>query len=278
MADRLRFTILGCGSSPGVPRIGGEWGACNPDNPKNRRRRCSFLVERISSHGKTTVVIDTSPDFRAQMLDAKVQCLDGVLYTHSHADHVHGIDDLRGFVILQRERIKIYADDPTFERLYAGFQYCFEAPENSMYPPLLNRHTIEDFEEIIIDGEGGKIRVLPIPQIHGPIKSLGFRFVTGTENDVCYSSDISDIGVCSVPRMQYLGTWIVDALQYKPHISHFSLSQSLDWIEELAPKRAILTHMHVPMDYDTVKAETPDHVEPAYDGMQFEVSLGQGSD
>lgn len=273
MPDKMRFTILGCGSSPGVPRIGNEWGECDPDNPKNRRRRCSMLVQRISKHGTTSVVIDTSPDFRQQMLDANVKRLDGVLYTHSHADHVHGIDDLRGFVILQRERIPIYADDESFERIHSGFQYCFEPPEGSMYPAILKRERLVDFEEVTINGEGGPITALPIPQVHGPIKSLGFRFSCGGENDVCYSSDISDIGVCSVPRLQYLGTWILDALQYKPHISHFSLEQSLEWIEKIAPKRAILTHMHVPLDYDVVTKITPDHVEPAYDGMQFEVEL-----
>lgn len=176
MTDMMRFTVLGCGSSPGVPRIHGDWGDCDPDEPKNRRLRCSLLVERISDQGTTTVVVDTSPDFRQQMLNANVKSLDAILYTHPHADHVHGIDDLRGFALAQRERITIYADKQTQERLDQGFGYCFQQPEGSMYPPILNAHELFAGRPVMITGKGGNIHALPVFQVHGPIHSLGFRF------------------------------------------------------------------------------------------------------
>ena len=270
MADRLKYTILGCGSSPGVPRINGDWGACDPNNPKNRRLRCSLLVERISENGVTRVVIDTGPDFREQMLLAEVSAIDAVLYTHSHADHVHGIDDLRGYAIAQRRRIPIYADEVTYKRLYEGFGYCLEQLEGSMYPPILEHQNLKVGEPVKITGEGGDIYALPILQIHGPINSLGFRFSTTadfTTGGLCYSSDVSDIPSESIQYLQNLDCWILDALQYKPHASHFSVSQSLEWIDRVKPQRAILTHMHIPLDYKSLKQELPDNIEPAYDGL-----------
>ncbi len=273
MADRLRFTILGCGSSPGVPRIGGFWGACDPKNPKNRRRRCSFSIERIGPNGSTNVVIDTGPDFREQMLDANISRLDAVLYTHGHADHVHGIDDLRGFALIQRERINVYSNAATVKRLHEGFGYCFKSPNPKMYPPILVANTIVPFEPLTIEGEGGAIEILPVEQRHGPIVSLGYRISCGRTRDVCYSSDISGLDDNAQSHLKDLGVWIVDALQYEPHISHFSLSQSLEWIEKIKPDRAILTHMHIPLDYDIVQEETPQHVSPAYDGLSFTIEL-----
>ena len=274
--DKMRFTILGCGSSPGVPRIHGDWGACDPDEPKNRRLRCSLLVERITDHGTTRVVVDTSPDFREQMLSAKVPRLDGVLYTHPHADHVHGIDDLRGYTLAQKERITIYADAYTMQRIEEGFGYCLKQPEGSMYPPILNSYLIEAGKTIEIKGEGGSIYALPILQTHGSINSLGFRFSFDGNFEtggLCYSSDVSDIPESSTSELHNLDYWIVDALQYKPHVSHFSVSESLEWIKRLKPDHAILTHMHIPLDYETLKAELPQAVEPAYDGMVLELDL-----
>ena len=173
---RLRFTVLGCGSSPGVPRITGEWGACDPENPKNRRLRCSLLVQRIGPDGVTSVVVDTSPDFRQQMLNAGVSRLDGVLYTHPHADHIHGIDDLRGYALSQREQIPVHADNDTLEKLMSAFSYCFVTPEGSMYPPICKAHEMKAGRIVTIDGPGGPVHALPVHQIHGPIQSLGFRF------------------------------------------------------------------------------------------------------
>lgn len=265
-ATRRRFTILGCGSSPGVPRIGNDWGNCDPANPKNRRRRASLLVEQFSEDGVTVVVVDTGPDFREQMIDAGISSADGVIYTHPHADHIHGVDDLRSFVINRRERVKIWADESTSKRLHDSFGYCFQTPEGSSYPPILDEKRITPGVSFRIDGAGGPIDILPFEQVHGDIMSLGFRL-----GDLVYSSDVSALDHRALPHLQNMAVWIIDALQYRPHRSHFSLSQTLQWIDQLAPQRAILTHMHTPLDYDTVMNETPEHVEPAHDGLVIEL-------
>ncbi len=267
MSDFLRFTILGCGSSPGVPRIGGDWGACDPSNPKNRRRRCSLLAQRISRDGDfTNVLIDTSPDLREQALAAGIDTLDGVLFTHSHADHIHGIDDLRGFVMNMRRRVEVYADAVTMARLKEAFGYCFETPPGSDYPPIANANPIQPGETVTIEGKGGGITALPIAQTHGRIASLAFRF-----GGLAYSPDVSGLDAEAERNMQDLDVWIVDALRPRPHPSHFSLSETLEWIQRLKPKRAILTHMHVDLDYEALRRELPENVEPAYDGMVIEL-------
>lgn len=263
---RRRFTILGCGSSPGVPRVHGEWGNCDPANPRNRRTRCSLLIEQFAPGGVTTVVVDTSPDFRAQMLAAGARQLDAVVYTHPHADHMHGIDDLRQYALLQRHRMPVYADKDTLAHLTSSFFYCFETPQGSMYPPICEPRQISAGKVFGIDGLGGTIEFLPVLQIHGPIHSLGFRI-----GDFCYSPDVSDIPASSLKHLSDLSHWVVDALQYRPHISHFSLSEALEWIERLKPDQAILTHMHIPLDYETVQKETPENVVPAHDGMVIEI-------
>jgi phosphoribosyl 1,2-cyclic phosphate phosphodiesterase len=267
MADRLRLIITGCGSSPGSPRIVGDWGECDPAEPRNRRRRTAAVVERISAGGVTRVAIDTGPDFREQMLDAGATHLDAVVYTHAHADHIHGIDDLRGYFHAQRRRVDIHADRETLARLREGFSYCFETPPGSSYPPILEPHVIVHDRPFAIDGAGGPITFEPLTQIHGDILSLGFRI-----GDIAYCPDVSDFPEATAARLTELDVLVIDALQYKPHPSHFSLSQSLEWIDRLAPRHAVLTHMHTPLDYRTVRAETPDHVEPAHDGMVIEVS------
>jgi len=267
MGDRLRLTILGCGSSPGTPRITGHWGKCDPANPKNRRTRSAALVERIAANGsKTTVVIDTGPDFREQMLMAAVKRIDAVVYTHPHADHIHGIDDLRGYVLEQRHLIDVHADQPTMLRLRQAFGYCFETPLGSSYPPIVRPHIIDHARPVTIEGEGGALTLEPLPQIHGDIISLGFRI-----GELAYCPDISDFPDATAERLRGLETLVIDALQYNTHPSHLSLGQALGRIEKLAPIKAVLTHMHVPLDYATVMAETPDTVVPAYDGMVIEI-------
>jgi phosphoribosyl 1,2-cyclic phosphate phosphodiesterase len=264
---RLRVTVLGCGSSPGVPRIGGDWGKCDPDNPKNRRRRCSILVQTFNDRGDATnVLVDTSPDMREQVLDVGIKRVDGVLYTHAHADHIHGIDDLRAFWINTGERVDIYADQTTMVRLHEAFGYCFKSPEGSFYPPILQAHDIRAGEPVTIDGAGGTLLCLPFNQRHGSINSLGFRF-----GGLAYSPDVSDLDADAIEALQDLDVWIVDALRDKPHPSHFSLREALDWIDRIKPKRAILTHMHVDLDYETMRRELPAHVEPAYDGLVIDL-------
>jgi phosphoribosyl 1,2-cyclic phosphate phosphodiesterase len=267
--DILRLTILGCGSSPGTPRITGDWGACDPAEPKNRRMRAAALIERIAPDGRaTTVVIDTGPDFRSQMIAAGVERLDAVVYTHAHADHIHGIDDLRSYVLEQRHLMPVYADQPTLARLREGFGYCFETPPGSSYPPIVRQHVIVHDEPFTITGEGGPLTFEPLPQIHGDIISLGFRV-----GGIAYCSDVSDFPCETATRMTGLDVLVIDALQHKPHPSHLSLQESLAWIERLGPKRAYLTHMHVPLDYAATMRQTPDHVAPCFDGMVVEITM-----
>lgn len=265
----LRITVLGCGSSAGVPRIGGDWGACDPSNPKNRRRRCSLLVEQTDEGGggRTTVLVDTSPDIRDQLLGTGTAALDGVLFTHGHADHVHGIDDLRMVARNGRRRVEVYFDERTGRTLHRRFGYCFEKPTGSSYPPILNGHEIWTGIPVDIEGTGGTIRALPFEQDHGDISSFGFRF-----GGLAYSSDLVDLPERSLAALADLEIWIVDALRYARHPSHFSVDDALRWIERVQPKRAVLTNLFVDLDYETLKGELPDHVTPAYDGMVLETS------
>ena len=205
----LKVTILGCGTSGGVPRIGGDWGACDPNNPKNRRRRCALLVERKGADGTTRVLVDTPPDLREQLIDAGVGLLDGVLYTHEHADHCHGIDDLRMVCYNARRRVDVYHDAATGKVLRQRFAYCFETPPGSEYPAVLKAHEIVPGEMVRIDGPGGAIEALPFRQQHGPSETLGFRF-----DGIAYSPDVNDLPEESVPLLAGLDVWIVDALRY----------------------------------------------------------------
>ena len=260
----LRFTILGCGSSGGVPRIGGHWGDCDPANPKNRRRRCSMLVERSGPHGTTRVLIDASPDMREQLLDAGVGTLDGVVFTHSHADHCHGIDDLRMIVINTRQRVPVWADDTTRADLLQRFGYVFETPEGSAYPPILEMYSIDG--PVTIDGAGGKVTMVPFGVHHGSIDALGFRI-----GGLAYLPDVSALPSNAWEALSDLDIWVVDALRRSPHPSHSHLDNTLDWIARAQPRRAVLTNMHTDLDYETVRAETPNHVEPAYDMMVLDL-------
>jgi phosphoribosyl 1,2-cyclic phosphate phosphodiesterase len=262
----LSFTILGCGSSGGVPRLGGLWGDCDPNNPKNRRRRCSLLVERVTEAGTTTVLIDTSPDMREQLLNAGIGNLDAVLFTHGHADHVHGIDDLRQIVFNRKERLAVWADGPTQERLYSGFGYAFTQPQGSPYPPILNMHTIDE-DDVTIDGAGGAITFKPFKVDHGAIDALGFRI-----NSFAYLPDVSKIYEAAWSALEGLDILVVDALRPTPHPTHAHLEQTLEWINDLRPKHAVLTNMHIDLDYQTVLDETPEHVVPAYDGLRLTLS------
>jgi len=262
----LTFTILGCGSSGGVPRPALGWGACDPSNPKNRRRRTSLLVERRNSAGTTRVLVDTPPDLREQLLDANVDGVDGVLFTHEHADHTHGIDDLRGLFINRRKRVPVWLDERVSQIMHARFGYCFAAPPGSEYPPIVRENRLEPYRVVNVEGQGGPITALPILQDHGDITSLGFRF-----GRLAYCCDLKGLPADSVTALEGLDVWILDALRDKPHPSHLSVSEALDWIESLKPKRAILTNLHTDLDYDELRSRLPPNIEPAYDGLSIEL-------
>jgi phosphoribosyl 1,2-cyclic phosphate phosphodiesterase len=262
----LVITILGCGSSGGVPRVGGGWGACDPDNPKNRRRRCSILVEQHSAGGATRVLVDTSPDLREQLLGAGVEHLDGVLYTHQHADHTHGIDDLRPLSLHMRRSIHVYANRVTGDFLRETFGYCFAAPVGSDYPPFLVQHPIEAGEPLLVDGAGGPVKAVPFRMEHGSIEAFGFRF-----GRFAYATDVSAMPEESIAALYGLDLLIVDALRYRPHPTHFSVAEALAFIARVAPRRAVLTNLHNDLDYGRLAAELPPQVEPAYDGLRLAV-------
>ncbi len=262
----LTVTILGCGSSTGVPRPAMGWGACDPNNPKNRRRRCSLLVERIGEGGKTIVLVDTSPDLREQLIEADVEKLDGVLFTHDHADHSHGIDDVRPVALHQRRRVDVYLDTQTSAELHAKFGYCFATPLGSDYPPIVTEHRIAAGTPVAIEGEGGAVTATPYKQLHGAGTTLGFRF-----GALAYSCDVSAIPDETVRHLQDLDVWILDALRYKPHPSHFSVDEALAWVKRIKPRRAVLTNLHTDLDYETLRRILPGNVEPAFDSMVIEL-------
>ena len=265
----LTFTILGCGSSGGVPRPALGWGKCDPNNPKNRRRRCSLLVERHQPtprepNAVTRLLVDTSPDLREQLIDANVDWLDGVLYTHEHADHTHGIDDLRALVIHKRRRVDVYAEQRTIAALNDRFGYCFRTPPGSEYPPILNERQITANQRFTIVGEGGPSEVLPFLQDHAEIPSLGFRF-----GALAYSCDLKSVPAQSLTALADLDVWILDALRFAPHPSHFNLDEALAWIERIKPRHAVLTNLHSDLDYEALRTKLPPTVEPAFDGMRL---------
>ena len=254
----LKIALLGCGSSGGVPRLGEKWGACDPLNPKNRRQRCSALIEKRNTKGTTRVLIDTSPDMRNQLLSAGIGELDAIVYTHAHADHVHGVDDLRMIVINMRKRLPVWADATTKADLMSRFGYAFETPKGSNYPPILEINDIGG--PFKIDGAGGRISFVPLEVNHGNIDALGFRV-----DDIAYLPDVFEIPEQTWEKLMDLKLWVVDALRYEPHPSHAHLERTLEWIERAKPERSIITNMHVDLDFETLCKELPINVEPAYD-------------
>ena len=254
----IEVTILGCGSSGGVPLIGNIWGPCNPNDTRNTRRRVSILVKK----NKKTFLVDTSPDLRMQMLDAKVKDVDAVLYTHSHADHVHGIDDLRAFCWQRKDNkpLPIYSDQYTIDQITNRFDYAFENKYGPAVPSLA-ANTISIGNNTI---QG--VNVEAIKQIHGKGFSLGYRF-----DNVAYSTDVNNLPNESMEQLKDLDLWIVDCVRYEPHYSHSHFDQTISWIKKLKPKRAILTHMGHWLDYNELKNKCPDNVEPGIDGMVIKI-------
>ncbi|HWQ88303.1 MBL fold metallo-hydrolase [Brevundimonas sp.] len=263
----LEVVILGCGSSGGVPRGDGDWGACDPAEPKNRRTRCSALIRRHGPAGVTSVLIDTSPDLRAQMLAAGVRHVDAVLYTHDHADQVHGIDDLRVFAMRTRRRIPAWMDAPTRAALTDRFRYIFKSEEG--YPAILDDMEIPPHgRRWTVAGAGGDLPVLTFDQAHGPIRSVGYRI-----GPIAYSSDVSDLDEAAIEAVRGCDLWIVDALRWTPHPTHAHVEKTLDWIARADVKRAVLTNLHLDLDYNALKAAVPAHVDVAWDGWSARLPL-----
>jgi phosphoribosyl 1,2-cyclic phosphate phosphodiesterase len=256
----LEVVILGCGSSGGVPRGDGDWGDCDPAEPRNRRTRCSMLARRHGPNGVTSVVIDTSPDFRQQMLAAEVRHVDAVLYTHDHADQTHGIDDLRVFAAHARRRIPAWMDPATQDALTRRFDYIFESHHG--YPAIVEAHSIPPHgQPWRIEGAGGAIPVTTFDQIHGPIRSVGYRL-----GPVVYSSDVSDLDAAALDAVRGAELWIIDALRYTPHPTHAHVDQALDWIARSGVPKAVLTNLHIDLDYNQLAQQVPPNVEVAFDG------------
>ena len=272
MTAALDIVILGCGSSGGVPRADGNWGACDPNEARNRRSRCSLLVRRVSEGGseaQTTLVVDAAPEFRLQAAAAEVKRLDGLLLTHEHADQCHGIDDIRAFAVNQRRRIPCWMDQATREVMMRRFGYVFEGA--GQYPPIADaRATPPHGAPWEVDGPSGPIPVTTFEQAHGDIASLGYRF-----GPIAYSSDVLDLPESSFAALRDLDLWIVDALRYTPHPTHAHVDKALAWIERVKPRRAILTNMHVDLDYAELARRLPPGVEPAYDGLRSRVELSE---
>lgn len=266
MTEKLRFTVLGCGSSGGVPRVGNQWGDCDPQNSLNRRRRCALLVESTTVNGGTTsLLIDTGADLREQLLSANVTNLDGVLITHAHADHIFGLDDLRQLAISLRSSITVHMDEATAETVMQCFGYCFHRAPGSSYPPFCLHESIDHGSASVIKGAGGTITAMPLVAEHGDINALGFRI-----DDVVYLPDMKRISdPASLKALQGCRLLIVDALRYQLHPSHMNLDESLAFIDSIGPERAVLTNLASEMDYASLQRQLPSHVIPAFDGMQL---------
>jgi phosphoribosyl 1,2-cyclic phosphate phosphodiesterase len=254
----MKITMLGCGPSTGIPAIGGVWGDCDPADSRNRRRRASLLIE---CRGKV-ILVDTGPDMRAQLLDAGVTRLDAVIMTHAHADHLHGIDDLRSVNRLIKRPIAFYADAASLAEIRRRFDYIFEAPpaEIPFYKPSLQEHTI--------DGPftAAGVPIVPFIQDHGYSLTLGLRI-----GAFAYSTDVTELDDAAFAALAGIELWIVDCLRYEPHPTHSHLEKTLGWIARLKPGCAVLTHMDRQLDYRELSARLPAGVEPGQDGLVFEV-------
>lgn len=262
----LRLTILGCGSSGGVPRPGSGWGECDPTNPRNRRRRCALLIERVGRSGVTSVLVDAGPDLREQLIDARIGHLDAVVLTHEHADHSHGIDDLRPLVLHMRRAIDVHMAADTLGLMRQRFGYIFETPAGSSYPPIAIARELAPGRKLPIEGAGGTLELIPFAVRHGDIDALAIRV-----GRAVYMPDVSAIPDEALPLLDGLDLWILDALRPRPHPTHFSLGEALAWIARMKPTRAVLTNLHTDLDYARLADEAPAGVAPAFDGMTIEL-------
>ena len=253
----MKVTVLGCGGSMGVPMVGGNWGRCDPRNPRNRRRRPSIILQT----SQVTVLVDTTPDLRSQLLDAEIGHVDAVLFTHEHADHVHGLDDLRPITYRTGKPVPVYGNDATLRALENRFGYAVASVDvdRGAYRPVVTTHRIQD------DFRIGDLPIEPFEQDHGTIVSLGFRF-----GPFAYSTDVVALSEAAFSVLEGVEVWMVDATREEPHPSHAHLARTLDWIARVQPRRAYLTHMNHAMDYGRLVAQLPDHIRPAHDGLVLE--------
>lgn len=272
MTATLEITILGCGSSGGVPRVGGDWGACDPQEPRNRRTRCSILVDYWEGEGdvpreeRTSVLVDTSPDLREQLLKSNVKRLDAVLYTHEHADQTHGIDDLRAIAYKMRGRIPVYTNAYTSRFLKERFGYCFEKPEGRIHPPILDlQDNVMANERLSVDGPGGKLDIDVLALSHGPTPVLGFRFA----GQAVYTPDVHEIDAETLTSINGPSVWIMDALRYSPSPAHAHVDKALSWAATTQTRKIIFTNMHLDLDYGTLQSELPSQHEVGFDGMRI---------
>jgi phosphoribosyl 1,2-cyclic phosphate phosphodiesterase len=261
--EAVRLTVLGSGTSMGVPTLGCACPVCRSENPRDQRTRCSILL----SSGGRNVVIDTSPDFRSQALRANMGRLDAVVYTHGHADHILGLDDIRPFNMLQGAEIPIYASNETLAILRRTFAYIFEGPNGASSRPGIQLHAIEGPFDPFGD-PGSKCELIPIPAFHGPTNVLGFRL-----GRAAYLTDFSSVPEESKALLHGLDDLILDALRYKPHPMHSNVEQSIALVAELQPRRAWFTHIAHDLPHEETNHRLPEHVKLAYDGLSFEVNV-----
>lgn len=256
----MRVTILGSGSAAGCPSVSGGWGKCDPANPKNRRLRPSIFVEE----GPTSILVDTSPDLRMQMLNANIRHLDAVLYTHGHADHIHGIDDLREINRITRRPLPVYGPAETLETLETRFGYAFAGiPEGKpIFRPWLVANDITPLRRFTVGG----ITIHPFAQDHGYSTTIGYSF-----GDVVYSTDLVELPEAAREVIRGAKLWIVGALSEEPYATHVHIGKALEWIAELKPHRAVITHMSNALDYETLLARLPVGVTPGFDGLVIDV-------
>ena len=247
------ITVLGCGSSGGVPLITGNWGECNSNNPKNRRTRSSVLIQTAEQN----ILIDTSPDLREQLLHANVDRIDAVIYTHAHADHINGLHELRQIALKYETVIPVFGNEETLGVLENSSRYAFEetTPE---YPAFLKSYKIDGEFQV------GTLSIIPFQQQHGAISTLGFRI-----RDFAYSTDMKTLPQASIDVLHNLKLWIVDCLRVQPHATHSHLENTLELIKEIAPTRSVLTHMDHNTDFDVLYSLLPKNIEPAFDGMEI---------
>ena len=253
----VKFTILGCGSSLGIPRIDGHFGKCDPKNKKNYRTRCSAL---ISAH-KSNILIDTSPDIKSQLISSKIKNIDRVFFTHSHADQTHGINELRFFYLKNKKKIPVHADKRTKKYLINSFSYCFN--NSTSYPATLKINNVKKMQNYKFGKE--KISIKSIPVQHGKINSICYII----NNKCAYAPDINKIYQKDLIHFKNLKYLVVDCLRYDPHPSHFNLVDVINLIKIIKPQKTIITNLNNEIDYSSIKNKLPKNVVPAYDGLSF---------